>query len=48
MQAAEANRQLAEYLIRNGTVNHVKPKPLGPFSPQHQIEEHVNGIGKII
>ena len=48
MQAAEANRQLAEYLIRNGrTVNQVKPKRLSPYSPQHHIEEQINAIGKI-
>ncbi|XP_063686745.1 uncharacterized protein LOC134820352 isoform X2 [Bolinopsis microptera] len=46
MQAAEANRQLAEYLIRNGrTVNQVKPKRLSPYSPQQFIEEQINAIG---
>ncbi|KAL5262664.1 hypothetical protein ACHWQZ_G008160 [Mnemiopsis leidyi] len=46
MQAAEANRQLAEYLIRNGTVSHAKPKSLSPFSPHHQMEEHSIGAVK--
>ena len=40
MQAAEANRQLAEYLIRNGTVNQIKAKPY----TQPPVDEHMTSI----
>ena len=44
MQAVEANRQLAEYLIRSGNMVPVKQQPVEPaFSAAQRLDDHLNG-----